>query len=336
MTGATSPRLHLELMVARLLVPATDDSERGALARVERLERRVGMADESATAAKSPVMKPAAEAPAKTAQSIVPDPAAELAPETVAAPTPAAPVELTPVSAAQLRDAWPEVLDSVQKAAGRLSWAVVSQTTVHAFDDDVLTLGFTNESDLSSFRPAPGAAPGESVSEQLRAAIVEVLGVRVKFLPRVEASVATPAAAPELESQPEPEPEPESEPQPEPEAQPELAPASVEPAAAAEPAGWNVTVIPGAAAVAADEPAAAEPKAAEPEAAEPTAPVAPAATAASKKPAPKATTADGTPRYGEAVVRELLNANFLEEQSLAPQDQPAALVGEPAPDAPEA
>ena len=39
MTGATSPRLHLELMVARLLVPATDDSERGALARVERLRR---------------------------------------------------------------------------------------------------------------------------------------------------------------------------------------------------------------------------------------------------------------------------------------------------------
>src|SRR4029450_5694361 len=43
MTGATSPRLHLELMVARLLVPAIDDSERGALARVERLERRIGI-----------------------------------------------------------------------------------------------------------------------------------------------------------------------------------------------------------------------------------------------------------------------------------------------------
>ena len=47
MTGATSPRLHLELMVARLLVPSSDDTERGALARVERLERRIGI-DESA------------------------------------------------------------------------------------------------------------------------------------------------------------------------------------------------------------------------------------------------------------------------------------------------
>ncbi|HWU46594.1 MAG TPA: DNA polymerase III subunit gamma and tau, partial [Humibacter sp.] len=44
MTGATSPRLHLELMIARALVPAADATERGALARVERLERRVGVA----------------------------------------------------------------------------------------------------------------------------------------------------------------------------------------------------------------------------------------------------------------------------------------------------
>ncbi|TFD46208.1 DNA polymerase III subunit gamma and tau, partial [Cryobacterium frigoriphilum] len=44
MSGATSPRLHLELMIARALIPATDDSTRGALARVERLERRIGVA----------------------------------------------------------------------------------------------------------------------------------------------------------------------------------------------------------------------------------------------------------------------------------------------------
>ena len=43
MTGATSPRLHLELMIARVLVPASDETNRGALARVERLERRIGV-----------------------------------------------------------------------------------------------------------------------------------------------------------------------------------------------------------------------------------------------------------------------------------------------------
>ncbi len=54
MTGATSPRLHLELMMARVLVPSSDDSERGALARVERLERRVGVeAGDAAARARS-------------------------------------------------------------------------------------------------------------------------------------------------------------------------------------------------------------------------------------------------------------------------------------------
>src|SRR5699024_448886 len=51
MTGATSPKLHLELMIARMLVPAVDETERGALARVERLERRAGMPADAATAA---------------------------------------------------------------------------------------------------------------------------------------------------------------------------------------------------------------------------------------------------------------------------------------------
>ena len=46
MTGATSPRLHLELLCARLLLPASDPTERGINARVDRLERRVAYAGE--------------------------------------------------------------------------------------------------------------------------------------------------------------------------------------------------------------------------------------------------------------------------------------------------
>jgi DNA polymerase-3 subunit gamma/tau len=57
MSGATSPRLHLELMIARALVPSADDA--GSIARVERLERRVGVTD----AAPKP---PAAAAPASS------------------------------------------------------------------------------------------------------------------------------------------------------------------------------------------------------------------------------------------------------------------------------
>ncbi|WP_372698908.1 DNA polymerase III subunit gamma and tau [Arthrobacter sp. JSM 101049] len=44
MTGATSPRLHLELLCARLLLPASDATERGVNARVDRIERRLSYA----------------------------------------------------------------------------------------------------------------------------------------------------------------------------------------------------------------------------------------------------------------------------------------------------
>ncbi|MFT2817052.1 DNA polymerase III subunit gamma and tau [Leifsonia sp. A12D58] len=70
MTGATSPRLHLELMVARALIPASDDSTRGALARVERLERRIGVDGVAADAA--PVVVGAGSAPSAAAPRIAP------------------------------------------------------------------------------------------------------------------------------------------------------------------------------------------------------------------------------------------------------------------------
>ena len=43
MRGTTAPRLHLELMCARVLLPGADLDERGLHARMDRLERRVGM-----------------------------------------------------------------------------------------------------------------------------------------------------------------------------------------------------------------------------------------------------------------------------------------------------
>ena len=43
MTGATSPRLQLELLCARILLPSVDDTRRGLLSRLDRMERRVGM-----------------------------------------------------------------------------------------------------------------------------------------------------------------------------------------------------------------------------------------------------------------------------------------------------
>ena len=41
MTGATSPRLHLELLCARILLPSAEQTERGIAARIDRVERRL-------------------------------------------------------------------------------------------------------------------------------------------------------------------------------------------------------------------------------------------------------------------------------------------------------
>ncbi len=72
MTGATSPRLHLELLGARLLLPGADSSTRGMATRLDQLERRLNYAGTpSAQAASAPV----AEAPSFTAPSTTAAPA---------------------------------------------------------------------------------------------------------------------------------------------------------------------------------------------------------------------------------------------------------------------
>lgn len=236
MSGATSPRLHLELMVARTLIPASDDSNRGALARVERLERRIGVdGGESAapsgqtvparpvaapSAAPAPVAAPAASTPAASAPvtaapvaatpgaapaTTVPVPAAssspvaattaapavsvesapaESAPPAPPAPAPARVLPTGPVTVAQIKDAWPEILDEV-KTAKLSAWLIILTASVLELrGDDILVLSFPSESDVTSFKQQQPTNTG--VSDYLRAAIIEVLGLRVKFIARAD------------------------------------------------------------------------------------------------------------------------------------------------------
>jgi len=65
--GATAPRLHLELMAARLLLPASDADEAATRARLDQLERRIAAApvhSTSAASAASPSVPTSADAPA--------------------------------------------------------------------------------------------------------------------------------------------------------------------------------------------------------------------------------------------------------------------------------
>jgi len=192
MSGATSPRLHLELMIARALIPATDDSTRGALARVERLERRVGVADGEGVAAGTVAVAPVAPiAAAPVAAPPVAAPPVAATP-VAAAPTVTAPdlatavrtMPLGPVTFAQLQDSWPEILEAVRTAKVS-AWLVVY--TAHLIElrgDDIVVLSFPSEADVASFKHSP--APGMGVSDFLRTAIVAVLGLKVKFIAREE------------------------------------------------------------------------------------------------------------------------------------------------------
>jgi DNA polymerase-3 subunit gamma/tau len=76
------------------------------------------------------------------------------------------------------------VLEAV-RAAKLNAWVVLQTAEARNLVDDVLTVTFVSENDVANFKqPHPS---GDSVSEYLRKAIVEVLGLRVKFVAKVEA-----------------------------------------------------------------------------------------------------------------------------------------------------
>jgi DNA polymerase-3 subunit gamma/tau len=314
MTGATSPRLHLELMVARILVPESDESERGALARVERLERRIGVDGAAAVVEPKPATRAAEPSAPKAAEPKAPAPKATEPALSAAVSSSAAAAEAVAeaktVSIQQMRDSWPEILEVVQKAK-RNAWMVVYTSEARALDGDILTVTFPSETDVANFKQPQGA--GEGVSEYLRNAIVEVIGLRVKFIAKVEPTLAAIAeetaradatvqaeeAVPSEEAVPVEEAAPADETEPEP-TEPDTEPA-------VDAAGWAVAEIP-ASLDNLESPSAATKSAASKQAS------APVATAATSAPEPQ--------RYGESVVREILGASFIEEQTVAPRVTP--------------
>jgi DNA polymerase-3 subunit gamma/tau len=191
MSGATSPKLHLELMCAKVLVPSSDQTEVGSLARIERLERRIGMGgDAPAVAAPAAAATVAA---VQVAAPVNPAPKVEESAPVVAAPAAVAPAPATPsvggVSTSQFKDSWSDILSSVNKTS-KSAWMVAFSLSVIDFTDEVLTLKFLSSKDLEAFKNASGA------SDILRKAIFEVLGVQVKFRAQVAEAPASPPTTP--------------------------------------------------------------------------------------------------------------------------------------------
>jgi len=133
-------------------------------------------------AAASSASESAAERPAAASTSGAPsDDTEDASPLEPTAPTPPA-TPVGPIELGHVRDAWPEVLGQLE-VASRSSWLIVSTAAVAAFEGDVLTLAFRTGSDLTAFKTR---TPEGGPSEDLRQAIQAVLGVRVKYLARLE------------------------------------------------------------------------------------------------------------------------------------------------------
>jgi DNA polymerase III subunit gamma/tau len=195
--GATAPRLLLELICARVLLPGADDTTAGVTARLDRIEKRMSIegvpsAARSTAQPTTPAPAPAPTAPAPEPPTptrpaptqptppvepdpgLTPEPAPELAPEPAPEPAPGPGPEPAPATASGLglvdvRRLWPELLEAV-KLKRRYTWILLSQNAqVVAVDDTTMTVALVNAGARSSF------VSGGS-EEILRQAAIDLIG----------------------------------------------------------------------------------------------------------------------------------------------------------------
>lgn len=183
--GATAPRLLLELICARVLLPGADSSSEGVQARLDRIERRMTIAAAPVAAGAAALDPPVATAPVEPAASM---PVATSTSASASSQQDAAPASGGNLSLVDVRRLWPEVLDAVMRRR-RFAWVMLSQNAnVHALDGSVLTIALINAGARESFVRG-------GCDEIVRQALIDVLGVDW----RVEALVDSSATPPKRE-----------------------------------------------------------------------------------------------------------------------------------------
>jgi len=195
MRGATAPRLILELICGRMLLPGGDNTEAGMLSRIERLERVENITTPTLTATPTPVAAPKSEQPTKSSKETVGGgdfkealpklPSQSVSVEEEALPkSPSQTVSSVPKSfdIAGLRRLWPDVIENVKKRR-RLTWSLLSASAqIIAVDDKLITIGIVNAGARDSF------VRSES-EEILRQAFIEIVGIDRKIEVVVDASI---------------------------------------------------------------------------------------------------------------------------------------------------
>ena len=228
MRGTTAPRLHLELMCARVLLPGADVDDRGLHARLDRLERRIGVTElrsepvegqsserastsaapisarpepstmrpEHSTMRPEPVEGPPSERASTSTAPISPRPELVEGPTPDPASTSPAPISAPadPAQPAQLtvsdvRRLWPEVLEEV-KGKRRFTWILLSQNAqVAEIRNGTLLLAMSNAGARDSF------ARGGS-EDVLREAMVVVMGADFAVETMVDPSATSSSGLP--------------------------------------------------------------------------------------------------------------------------------------------
>ena len=192
MRGATAPRLMLELICGRILLPIGDNGESGMLSRIERLERAENIAPmTSSRSAESRTVEPKETTGSTISNSAVAPSKVEEVKTIEKEQEPAAKQPHVPGSfdIAALRRAWPDVIEDVKKRR-RLTWSLLSASAqVLAVDDKAITIGIVNAGARDSF------VRSES-DEILRKAFIDVVGLdrRIECVVDPSIDTNTPAA----------------------------------------------------------------------------------------------------------------------------------------------
>jgi len=188
MRGATAPRLLLEVVCARLLLPSADDTESAVLQRVERIETRLDMSIPSSESAAPPSRPVVAEPKPKPAPEPAPEPPPAPAPVSVPVPAPEPAKESSSPegepTAAAVRTMWPTVREKVRQRS-RTTEVMLAGATVRAVEDNTLVL-------THSSAPLAKRLSEQRNADVIAEALKDALGVNWRV--RCETGAAAPAA----------------------------------------------------------------------------------------------------------------------------------------------
>jgi DNA polymerase-3 subunit gamma/tau len=154
MRGATAPRLLVELLCARMLLPAAAATDAAVLQRLEGLERRMTLAPVESAPVAEPPAKAAYERPS-VQRPETPEPPPE--PEPEPAPTASAP---STMDSTAIRRIWPELLRSVGER-NKPAYALLQNATVKAVEGNTLVLAM------------PTAGLARQLGQQSRADVIQ-------------------------------------------------------------------------------------------------------------------------------------------------------------------